>query len=144
MKNRIALVALTAAFVTGICVCLSAADPAGNVYISDTVNNVVRMIPAADGMNFGQFMFRGAIYTIAGDGAAGFGADGVSATTTSLNQPEGAIVDPNGNLVFADGHAKHRKYRSLRSGEFGLVPDQLWSPTNELKPDGGSRYIAAF
>jgi prepilin-type N-terminal cleavage/methylation domain-containing protein/prepilin-type processing-associated H-X9-DG protein len=49
-----------------------------------------------------------------------------------------------GNLVFADGHAKYRKHRSLRSGEFGLVPDQLWSRTNELKPDGGGTYRAAF
>jgi hypothetical protein len=49
-----------------------------------------------------------------------------------------------GNLVFVDGYAKYRKYRSLRSGEFGLVPDQLWSPTNELKPDGGRSYTAAL
>jgi prepilin-type N-terminal cleavage/methylation domain-containing protein/prepilin-type processing-associated H-X9-DG protein len=49
-----------------------------------------------------------------------------------------------GNLVFADGHAKYRRYRALRSGDFGLVPDQLWSPTNELKPDGGGVYVARF
>jgi prepilin-type N-terminal cleavage/methylation domain-containing protein/prepilin-type processing-associated H-X9-DG protein len=49
-----------------------------------------------------------------------------------------------GNLVFVDGHAKYRKYRSLRSGEFGLDPDQLWSPTNELKPNGSSSYKPAF
>jgi prepilin-type N-terminal cleavage/methylation domain-containing protein/prepilin-type processing-associated H-X9-DG protein len=49
-----------------------------------------------------------------------------------------------GNVVFVDGHAKYRKYRSLRSGDFGLVPDQAYSPKNELKPDGGGVYTAAF
>jgi prepilin-type N-terminal cleavage/methylation domain-containing protein/prepilin-type processing-associated H-X9-DG protein len=49
-----------------------------------------------------------------------------------------------GNFVFADGHAKYRRYKALRSGDFGLVPDQVWSPTNELKPDGGSKYTGAF
>jgi prepilin-type processing-associated H-X9-DG protein len=32
-----------------------------------------------------------------------------------------------GNLVFADGHAKWRKGQSMRSGMFGLVPDEDWS-----------------
>jgi prepilin-type N-terminal cleavage/methylation domain-containing protein/prepilin-type processing-associated H-X9-DG protein len=49
-----------------------------------------------------------------------------------------------GNLVFADGHAKYGQYRALHSGMYGLVPDQLWSPTNEVKPDGGGKYTAAF
>jgi prepilin-type N-terminal cleavage/methylation domain-containing protein len=49
-----------------------------------------------------------------------------------------------GNLVIADGHAKYRKYLSLRSGEFGLVPDERWSGINELKPRGGGVYTAAF
>jgi prepilin-type processing-associated H-X9-DG protein len=49
-----------------------------------------------------------------------------------------------GNIVFVDGHARYRKYRSLHSGEFGLVPDEFWSPKNELKPDAGGTYRAAF
>jgi prepilin-type N-terminal cleavage/methylation domain-containing protein/prepilin-type processing-associated H-X9-DG protein len=31
-----------------------------------------------------------------------------------------------GNLVFVDGHAEYRKYRRLRSGDFGLLPDELY------------------
>ena len=34
-----------------------------------------------------------------------------------------------GNLVFADGHSEYRKYRRLRSGDFGLLPDVLYEPT---------------
>lgn len=41
-----------------------------------------------------------------------------------------------GNMVFCDGHAKWRKYTSLRSGEFGLTPDQPWSKDNQTDPDG--------
>jgi prepilin-type N-terminal cleavage/methylation domain-containing protein/prepilin-type processing-associated H-X9-DG protein len=49
-----------------------------------------------------------------------------------------------GNFVFADGHAKYRRFQALRSGDFGLVPDQAYSPTNEHKPDSGSKYTGAF
>jgi prepilin-type processing-associated H-X9-DG protein len=34
-----------------------------------------------------------------------------------------------GNLVFVDGHSEFRKYRRLRSGDFGLLPDELYQPT---------------
>lgn len=34
-----------------------------------------------------------------------------------------------GNLIFVDGHAEFRKYRTLRSGDFGLLPDELYQPT---------------
>jgi prepilin-type processing-associated H-X9-DG protein len=34
-----------------------------------------------------------------------------------------------GNLIFVDGHAEYRKYRRLRSSDFGLSPDELYQPT---------------
>ena len=37
--------------------------------------------------------------------------------------------EEGGNLIFVDGHAEYRKYRRLRSGDFGLSPDQLYQPT---------------
>jgi prepilin-type N-terminal cleavage/methylation domain-containing protein/prepilin-type processing-associated H-X9-DG protein len=55
-----------------------------------------------------------------------------------------------GNLVFADGHAKFRKFRTIRSGEFGLVPDEPWrddlkqSYCNKGGSCGGTIYTAAF
>ena len=39
------------------------------------------------------------------------------------------VHDEGGNLVFVDGHAEYRKYRRLRSGDFGLLPDVLWQPS---------------
>ena len=47
-------------------------------------------------------------------------------------------------FVYVDGHAAYRKFRALRSGDFGLTPDQLYSQTNEIKPDGGGVYTARF
>ncbi len=49
-----------------------------------------------------------------------------------------------GNLLFLDGHVKWRKYRAIRSGDFGLTPDQPWSTTNSIDPDGGGSYMRAF
>jgi prepilin-type N-terminal cleavage/methylation domain-containing protein/prepilin-type processing-associated H-X9-DG protein len=39
------------------------------------------------------------------------------------------VHEAGGNLVFVDGHAEFRKYRKLRSGDFGLQPDELYEPT---------------
>ena len=36
------------------------------------------------------------------------------------------VHDEGGNLLFVDGHAEYRKYQKLRSGDFGLLPDELY------------------
>jgi hypothetical protein len=75
-----------------------AVDGAGNVYIADTGNNVIRKIVAATGI----------ITTIVGNagngGAAGYGGDGHLATDISveLNYPKGVTLDAYGNLYIAD------------------------------------------
>ena len=74
-----------------------AVDGAGNVYIADTGNNVVRKITASTGI----------ITTIAGTGATGSGGDGGAATAATLNQPQGVTVDSGGVLYIADT-ANHR------------------------------------
>jgi prepilin-type N-terminal cleavage/methylation domain-containing protein/prepilin-type processing-associated H-X9-DG protein len=43
-----------------------------------------------------------------------------------------------GNIVFCDGHAKYRKNQSLRSSDFGLLPDA------DIKTDRLKLYSAAF
>jgi prepilin-type N-terminal cleavage/methylation domain-containing protein/prepilin-type processing-associated H-X9-DG protein len=43
-----------------------------------------------------------------------------------------------GNLVFADGHAKYRTIKSLRSSDFGLTPD------DGIEANANKNYKAAF
>jgi len=71
-----------------------AVDGAGNLYIADTGNNVIRKIDATTGL----------ITTVAGSptGLAGFAGDGGLATSAELDSPEGVTVDGGGNLFIAD------------------------------------------
>jgi sugar lactone lactonase YvrE len=70
-----------------------AVDNAGNVYISDLLNNRVRMVTST-----------GTISTFAGNGVPGFGGDGGAAAGAQLNQPAGLAVDSSGNLYIADSN----------------------------------------
>ena len=68
-----------------------AVDAAGNLYIADSGNNVIRKVSAS-----------GIISTVAGTGQAGFGGDGVQATKTTLAYPTFVFPDNAGNLFVAD------------------------------------------
>ncbi|MCC6624584.1 MAG: hypothetical protein IT385_25270 [Deltaproteobacteria bacterium] len=65
-------------------------DTLGQIYLADTVNNVVRKVDT-DGM----------VSTLAGTGEPGNGADGV-ATACALNTPADVAVDGSGNVFIAD------------------------------------------
>lgn len=69
-----------------------ALDAAGNLYISDGINNKIRKVTAATGI----------ITTIAGTGIAGFSGDGGAAINAQLNSPGDICVDPAGNVYFND------------------------------------------
>jgi prepilin-type N-terminal cleavage/methylation domain-containing protein/prepilin-type processing-associated H-X9-DG protein len=45
------------------------------------------------------------------------------------------------NFVYCDGHTKFKPYRQLRSGDFGLVPDEAYEPT---LAQSNKKYRAAF
>ncbi len=65
-------------------------DAAGNVYIADQDNNVIRMVAG------------GNISTVAGNGTASFGGDNGPAISAQLNTPSGIAVDVSGNLIISD------------------------------------------
>jgi len=67
-------------------------DSAGNLYISDSFNNVVRKVAAGTGV----------ITTIAGNGTAGYSGDSGAATSAELSYPFGLALDGSGNLYIAD------------------------------------------
>jgi prepilin-type N-terminal cleavage/methylation domain-containing protein/prepilin-type processing-associated H-X9-DG protein len=69
---------------------------------------------------------------------------GFEPTTNPLVERYNSTHNEGGNVLYCDGHAKWSKYKSLRSGHFGLKPDQPWSLTNFSNPDGGGTYTAAF
>lgn len=68
-----------------------AVDRAGNLYIADFGNNVIREVSAA-----------GTIATVAGNLTQGYAGDGAAAAQASLNGPGGVAVDASGNLYIAD------------------------------------------
>ena len=69
-------------------------DGAGNLFIADTSNNVIREVNSVTGI----------IATVAGNGTSGYGGDGLVATNASieLDGPTGITVDASGNLYIAD------------------------------------------
>lgn len=68
-------------------------DAAGNLYVCDTGNNVIRRIDAVTGI----------ITTVAGTGTASFSGDGGPATSATLDAPEQVAFDAAGNMYIADG-----------------------------------------
>jgi prepilin-type N-terminal cleavage/methylation domain-containing protein/prepilin-type processing-associated H-X9-DG protein len=72
-------------------------------------------------------------------GWAWFGLEPHSTISEYCNNHNGG-----GNLVFIDGHVKWRAWKSLRSGEFGLIPGNL-SPEQDSGSTGTFRtYTVAF
>jgi sugar lactone lactonase YvrE len=70
-----------------------AMDPAGNLYIADSGNNVIRRVDA----------FTGNITLYAGTvGSHGYSGDNGPATGATFNSPNGISFDANGNLYVAD------------------------------------------
>ena len=74
-----------------------AADAAGNVYLSDTVNSLIRVVTANNVLS-----------TIAGRVLAGgrpipgYSGDGGPATSAQLFSPKGLAIDKSGNIYVAD------------------------------------------
>ncbi len=69
-------------------------DTAGNTYVADAGNHVVRKIDPT-----------GVITTIAGTGSSGYTGDGFAATAATLKFPVGVAVDTNGNIYISDFYA---------------------------------------
>ncbi|QJR16128.1 InlB B-repeat-containing protein [Usitatibacter palustris] len=85
------------------------ADSDGNIYVADSSNHAIRKID--------RF---GVITTLAGNGFAGFFGDGMSATSSQLDNPQGIARDAAGNLYIADTN-NHRVRRIDTSGNIDTI-----------------------
>lgn len=83
-----------------------AVDAYGDVFISDSLNNRIRMVDAA-----------GNISTVAGAGGSGYAGDGGLATNANLYQPRGVGLDLYGNLYIAGNGSS-----TIRKVDLGRVP----------------------
>jgi trimeric autotransporter adhesin len=95
-----------------------AVDGSGNLIISDTSNERIRMVAATSGTFFGQAMTAGHLYTVAGTGGFGFGGDRGPATSAKLADPQGVSVDGSGNLVIADSFNNRVRVVAATAGTF--------------------------
>lgn len=75
-------------------------NAAGRVLISDRGNRRIRYVEPVTGR----------IYTLAGNGTAGFGGDGGAAVSAALDSPTALALDPEGNVYVAD-QGTHRVRR---------------------------------
>ena len=95
-----------------------AVDAAGNLVITSNSANRVQVIADQDGSYYGRPMTGGDIYTIAGDGTAGYTGDGGPAASATLDGPQGVTVDAAGNLVIADTGNSAIRVIAGRDGTF--------------------------
>lgn len=89
-------------------------DQAGDIFIADSVNNVVRRVDANTGL----------IATVAGDGIAGLSGDGSLAVSAELSFPMGVAVDATGQMWIADS-ANNRIRQVDAPPAVLLAPTQL-------------------
>lgn len=124
-----------------------AVDSSGDVFISDTENDVIREVSASTGD----------ISTIAGNGLPGYSGDGGAATSAEINSPQGISLS-SGNLYIADTDNNVIRELNMSSGDIstvagdgtaGYVGDggpatsaELQSPTDVQFDGSGNMYIA--
>jgi sugar lactone lactonase YvrE len=123
-------------------------DAAGNMYISDWQNNVVRKVNT-----------HGVITTFAGSGAYGYSGDGGPASQASLRWPTGLAVDKSGSVYISDSNNNVvRKVNNngtistfagntgtLYAGDGGpALSAQLNSPAGLLADSQGNLYICDY
>ena len=122
-------------------------DSAGNLYIADTGNNVVRRVDASTGL----------IHTIAGTGVAGYNGDAQLARAAQLNSPWSVTVGADGRIIISDlANARVRQIDTTGvittiagtgakgySGDGGkAAAAQLNAPAAAVFDPGGNLYIA--
>ena len=98
-----------------------AVDAAGNIYIADRNNNLIRKVNTS-----------GIITTIAGTGAAAYSGDNGPATAAEINYPYGITLDTLGNIYFSDDF----NYRIRKINTAGIITTIAGNGTAGYNGDG--------
>lgn len=101
-----------------------AVDGAGNLFISDSANYVIRRVDLTSGI----------ITTVAGTGDRGFRGDGGLAIRAQLAGPQGLAVDQSGNLFIAD--RDNNRVRRVDAAT-GIIATVAGTGTVGFSGDGG-------
>jgi len=107
----------------------AASDAAGNIYIADNHNNVIRKVDTA-----------GNISTFAGTGIAGHSGDGGPAKSAQISGPYSVWVDPAGNLYINELGAGASYIRMIDTA--GIIHTIAGSGTAGYSGDEGSATAA--
>jgi sugar lactone lactonase YvrE len=101
-----------------------AVDPAGNLYIADSDNSLVRRIDTS-----------GTITTVAGSTISGFAGDGGPATSAEMFSVEGVAVDARGQLYITDSDNQRVRFVDTAGVITTIVGDSLAAG---VSGDGGA------
>ncbi|MBL7692437.1 MAG: T9SS type A sorting domain-containing protein [Flavipsychrobacter sp.] len=106
-------------------------DTAGNMFITEWYNSVVRRVDASTSI----------ITTVAGTGTSGYSGDGGPATSAQLGTPGGVCLDRDNNIYIPD-YANHR-IRKVNATT-GIITTIAGTGTNGYTGDGGPATAATI
>ena len=109
-------------------ICGIASDLSGNIYISDSDNNLIRKLSPS-----------GVVTTFAGSGQAG-STDGPAASA-SFNAPDGLTVDANGNVYVCD-FLNNSVRKITQAGVVSTVATSFYQPRGVAVDAAGNVYVA--
>ena|GEM_PF-282085 len=106
-------------------------DSAGNLYIADTENHLIRKVAAGSGI----------ITTVAGNGSLGFSGDGGAATESGLYSPRGVALNSAGDLYIADTGIN--RIQKVAAGS-GIITTVAGNGSGFFGGDGGAATAAGL
>ena len=107
-----------------------ALDTAGDLYIADEGNNVIRKVNTS-----------GVITTVAGNNTEGYSGDNGLATSASLYAPSGVAIDSSGDLYIAD--AGNNRVREVAAST-GVITTIAGTGTADYSGDNGAAASATL
>ena len=99
-----------------------AVDASGDLFIADTANCRVRVLPAATTTLFGRAVTAGHLSTIAGTGVCGSAGQGGPVAAAQLWNPVAVTVDSAGDLLVADDGDQSVLLAPVRAGTYYGTP----------------------